>query len=305
MARFRSSAPGLVLLALALCALWASPSVQTAFAEAGDAEAKSGTDLKTMVASHALAVAAVVLVTSTVVSKQEPPPAPPAQVPVEKRSDFTRVLVLGSALSLISGMVNAVAIITMGGTVSHHTGNASHAGRLAGTDGQRFAELIVAYGVGAAVCGFRKSNGENAMIGKASPALLGSAIAVAGGAIIHWASGRSLLALPILAFSQGIHNGVTSKFSSMPYRSTHMTGTLTDAGAAIGGWLRSKVYGDAPPPAEKTFFLLASLLCFSFGGVLAKMGTDKYGSLAALPPAAVLAVMALGVLPMPPADKKA
>ena len=28
-------------------------------------------------------------------------------------------------------MVNAVAILQMGGTVAHHTGNASHAGRLA------------------------------------------------------------------------------------------------------------------------------------------------------------------------------
>jgi len=47
---------------------------------------KSGTTLKTTVASHALAVAAVVRVTSTAVSKQEPPPAPPAQVPVERRA---------------------------------------------------------------------------------------------------------------------------------------------------------------------------------------------------------------------------
>ena len=52
----------------------------------GAAVEKSGTNLKTTVASHALAVAAVVLVTSTVVSKQEPPPAPPAQVPVERRA---------------------------------------------------------------------------------------------------------------------------------------------------------------------------------------------------------------------------
>ena len=46
---------------------------------------------------------------------------------------------------------DAVAILTMGGTVSHHTGNASHTGRRAGIDGMHFAELIVAYGVGAAV----------------------------------------------------------------------------------------------------------------------------------------------------------
>ena len=54
-------------------------------------------------------------------------------------------------------MVSAVAIITMGSTVSHHTGNASHTGRRAGIDGMRFAELIVAYGVGAAVTGFPRA----------------------------------------------------------------------------------------------------------------------------------------------------
>ena len=87
--------------------------------------APSGGIVNHTVATHALAVAAVVLVTSTVVSEQEPPTAPPAQVPVKRRSDFTRVLVLGSVLSLISGMVSAVAILAMGGTVSHHTGNAT------------------------------------------------------------------------------------------------------------------------------------------------------------------------------------
>ena len=46
-------------------------------------------------------------------------------------------------------MVSAVAILAMGGIVSHHTGSASRTGRRAGIDGMRFAELIVAYGVGA------------------------------------------------------------------------------------------------------------------------------------------------------------
>ena len=132
-----------------------------------------------------------------------------------------------------------------------------------------------------------------------------SAIAVAGGGIVHWASGDSLLALPILAFSQGIHNGVTSKFSSMPLRTTHMTGTLTDTGAACGAWLRSKVVGDAPaPPSNKTVFLLSTLFAFCAGGVLAKMATDRIGSLAVLPPAALLAVLALGLVPVPGPDGK-
>jgi uncharacterized membrane protein YoaK (UPF0700 family) len=257
------------------------------------------------VAGSPLLAAAAFVVVSVLVSKQEPPPPTPAPVPVEKRLDLNRVTVLAVMLSGISGMVNAVAILQMGGTVAHHTGNASHAGRLAGVDGMRFAVLMVAYFVGAGVTGFRRSNGEDPVTGKSSPALFGCAIAVAGGGIVHWASGDSLLALPILSFSQGIHNGVTSKFSSMPLRTTHMTGTLTDTGAACGAWLRSVVVGDAPaPPSNKTVFLLLTLFAFSFGGVLAKMATDRIGSLAVLPPAALLAVLALGLLPVPGPDGK-
>jgi len=254
-----------------------------------------------IVVSLTFLAAAAVVAASFCVSKQEPPPPPPlpAAVPVEKRSDLPRVDALTVVLCLVSGWVNAVAILQMGGIVAAQTGNASHAGHLVGVDGARFATLMLAYFCGAAVTGFRKSNGENPLIGKASPALMASAIAVAGGALIHWASGNSLVALPILAFSQGIQNGVTSMFSSMPLRTTHMTGTLTDTGAACGAWLRSKFYSDAQTmPASKLSMLLATLVAFSVGGVLAKMACDRMGSLAALPPAAVLAALASGALPL-------
>mmetsp|Transcript_33665 Transcript_33665/g.99944 ORF Transcript_33665/g.99944 Transcript_33665/m.99944 type:complete len:88 (-) Transcript_33665:296-559(-) len=79
-----------------------------------------------------------------------------------------------------------------------------------------------------------------------------------------------------------------------------MTGTLTDTGAACGAWLRSQVHGDAPaPPSNKTVFLLLTLFAFAGGGVLAKMASDHFGSLAVLPPAALLALMSQGVLPLP------
>jgi uncharacterized membrane protein YoaK (UPF0700 family) len=307
--RARGRSGALILAAaLGVCS-WSSGSLPGAPAFVGaaaatESEGKSS-GVKELIAGSPLLAAAAFVAISTLATKQEPPPATPAPVPVEKRTDLSRVTVYAVLLSGISGMVNAVAILQMGGTVAHHTGNASHAGRLAGVDGTRFAVLMLAYFLGAGVTGFRRSNGENPVTGKASPALLGCAIAVAGGGIVHWASGDSLLALPILSFSQGIHNGVTSKFSSMPLRTTHMTGTLTDTGAACGAWLRSKVIGDAPaPPSNKTVFLLLTLFAFSFGGVLAKMATDRIGSLAVLPPAALLAVLALGLLPVPGPDGK-
>lgn len=303
-ARGRSGATLLALGAVGLCGLSLRPSSAFVGAAAATETEESGSSLATFIASHTLVAAGACMLLSSVVAKQEPPPAPPAAVPLEKRSDLGRLTVLACVYSLISGMVNAIAIITMGGTVAHHTGNASHTGRLLGVDGSRFACLMVAYFVGAAVTGFRKSSGENPLIGKSSPALFGSAVAVAGGGLIHWASGKSLVALPILAFSQGIHNGVTSKLSSMPLRTTHMTGTLTDTGAQVGQWVRAKLYGEAPPPIEKTAALFSTMIAFGAGGVLAKMACDEMGSLSLMIPAAVLAVMATGVLPLASAEKK-
>mmetsp|Transcript_33661 Transcript_33661/g.99932 ORF Transcript_33661/g.99932 Transcript_33661/m.99932 type:complete len:313 (+) Transcript_33661:67-1005(+) len=306
--RSRSSALALAVasVALGLCS-WSSGPFQPALVGAAATEAtESSSTIKDLVAGSPLAAAAVFVLVSVLATKQEPPPPVPAPVPVEKRVDLNRVAVIAVLLSFISGMVNATAILQMGGTVAHHTGNASHAGRLAGVDGTRFAVLMVCYFLGAGVTGYRKASGENPLCGKASPALLGVAIAVAGGGIIHWAAhDQSHMALNILSFSQGIFNGVTSKFSSMPLRTTHMTGTLTDTGAACGAWVRAQMIGDAPaPPANKTAFLLSTLAAFSFGGVVAKMACDRIGSLAVLPPAALLAVIALGVIPFPGPDGK-
>eukprot|EP00929_Paragymnodinium_shiwhaense_P081767 TRINITY_DN42878_c0_g1_i4.p2 TRINITY_DN42878_c0_g1~~TRINITY_DN42878_c0_g1_i4.p2 ORF type:complete len:126 (+),score=16.75 TRINITY_DN42878_c0_g1_i4:156-533(+) len=47
--------------------------------------------------------------------------------------DFERVVFVNAWLTMMSGIVNAVAFLEMGMTVSHHTGNATHWGRLTGS----------------------------------------------------------------------------------------------------------------------------------------------------------------------------
>lgn len=293
------------LSALCICTLGARPSPAWASAphhhghKGKHAEEKQGFGavLASIVTAHALLFSAVVVVVCTFLAKQEPPPAPTPPNPVEKRTDLTRVYVLSVLLSGVSGMVNAVAILEMGGTVSHHTGNASHAGRLLGVDGERFAVLILAYLVGAGVAGFHKCDGEALFLGKACPVMLSSAAAVAAGALIEYVSHRALVTLPLWAFSQGMHNAVTTKFSSMPLRTTHITGNITDAGAACGLWLRAQLRGETPPPAEKTLIWVLTILAFGGGGVLAKICCHHWGVLAALPPAAVGAALGLGLIP--------
>jgi len=243
----------------------------------------------------------VVYIICFVVAKTEPPPptgTPPKLLPdvepLEKRRDYKAVLFMSTLLSLASGIVNALAIIEMGGTVAHHTGNASHVGRLLGTDALRFAVLMVAYLAGAALAGYCKVDGEALFARRYSPGMLSSAIAVAAGAAIFNASGDALVGLPLLSFSQGLQNAITRRCGSLPICTTHMTGYLTDAGAGLG--LCARAGGRVP---LKTKFFLISILAFVVGGTIAKVMRDSVGVMAALAPAVVMALCAFGLVPLP------
>eukprot|EP00421_Protoceratium_reticulatum_P020844 CAMPEP_0168384418 /NCGR_PEP_ID=MMETSP0228-20121227/14400_1 /TAXON_ID=133427 /ORGANISM="Protoceratium reticulatum, Strain CCCM 535 (=CCMP 1889)" /LENGTH=149 /DNA_ID=CAMNT_0008397583 /DNA_START=37 /DNA_END=482 /DNA_ORIENTATION=- len=135
----RRSSRVLILAAAALCIHWGLPSALSGRAlaqvPAPFEDPGLGHKIAAGVKDHAMKAAALVYLVCFLVAKTEPPPPKVAlaATPLEKRGDFTQVLLMSSFLSLLSGIVNAIAIIEMGGTVAHHTGNASHTGRLLGT----------------------------------------------------------------------------------------------------------------------------------------------------------------------------
>jgi len=225
------------------------------------------------------------------------PPQKAAPVPLEKRPDYGRVLWMSAFLSWISGIVNAVCILEMSMTVSHQTGNMSHTGRLLGIDSQRFAASIIGFIVGSMAAGFGRCDGDAVYNGRYSAGLLASAVAVAGAVGIQWTSGQALVTVPLFAYSQGIQNAVTRKFSSVPVCTTHFTGYATDAGSGLGAWLAALVEGEPLPTLRRPIFFLLSILTFVLGGYAAKLGTDQWGVLVCLIPAALLAVTSMGVLP--------
>lgn len=45
----------------------------------------------------------------------------------------------------------------------------------------------------------------------------------------------------MLALLMGLHNATSTQLSGGRIRSTHVTGTLTDAGIALGSWLRASI----------------------------------------------------------------
>lgn len=225
-------------------------------------------------------------------------------VPLEKRSDFGRVCRVAMALAFVSGIVNVVALLEVGYLVSHMTGGTSKLGLTAlssgGTQFLGLVGILSAYSAGAASIALAACDGEAPFQGRQSLGLLASATAVSLGAVLQHVTGYVPLALGLWAFSQGLQNGVTTRCSSMPLRTTHMTGNVTDIGLGMGRWLRAWMKGtltEADNGARrKSMFFLLLVVAFAFGGFCAFMLEPAFGPLAALFPATILAFMAV-VLP--------
>jgi len=225
--------------------------------------------------------------------KKQPQSAPPA-VALDKTGNFRRICVVSALLALASGMLNAVAIIEFSSTVAHHTGNLSHLGRLWGVDSARFAVLILSYCVGAAAVGWNECDGDAVFEGRYSSGLLCSAGAIATGVISSRVNGLGFVVLPLWAFSQGLQNGITSRFSSMPIRTTHMTGALTDFGLILGQIARKWRYGEPAPSLRKPLVFLICFSSFAAGGFAAKIFHNFLGASAGAIPAVLLAFLAMG-----------
>jgi len=256
--------------------------------------------------NYATCVCAAMLAVCCLLAKTESAAKPPAPCPIEKRGDWDTFMLMSALLSFTSGMVNAMAIIDMGMTISHHTGNTSHTGRLLGESATKFFRLMVAFAFGAGVAGFVKVDGEAVYQGRYSPGMLSAALAVVFGCMIRWfsegdedyADGRAAMTLFLWSWSQGMQNAISRKCSSMPVCTTHFTGYLTDFGSTLGGILQGAITGDAAPPPRKPLFFGLSIFTFGAGGYVSHLMRPSFGSQACLLPAAIMAAIAVGVVPL-------
>ncbi|CAE7709473.1 unnamed protein product [Symbiodinium sp. CCMP2592] len=212
---------------------------------------------------------------------------------------------ISNILCFASGFVNALAIIDMGMTVSHQTGNTSHTGRLIMNGGIKFFHLMLSFACGSFVSGFTKCDQEAIYQGRYSPNLLASAFAVVLGCFVHYCKSESGIAnddasecLFLWAFSQGIQNGITRRCSSLPVCTTHFTGYLTDFGVGLGLWARAQADGAEPPTLLKVFLFGSGIFFFGLGGVAAMETHPAWGAQAALIPAAIMAAVAGGLIPV-------
>eukprot|EP00435_Cladocopium_sp_Y103_P067143 s59_g29.t1 len=211
-------------------------------------------------------------------------------------SDYFTFQLIQNILCFASGLINALCIFEMGMTVSHQSGNTSHAGRLIMAGGAKFGHLLAAFCFGSFFAGYSKADTELIYSGRYSPNLLASALAVVAGCLVHYCkehggegNNDTSECLLLFAFSQGIMNGITRRCQTLPICTTHFTGYLTDVGTLLGWCARDGVMGEK---FLKAMLFAAGILFFGLGGVAAKELHESYSMQAALISAALMAAVA-------------
>jgi uncharacterized membrane protein YoaK (UPF0700 family) len=262
----------------------------------------SSSSLQEMLEEHLLLFTMILCCTvlaSTEMNKQEP------AGPVEGRKDYDSFVFISSLLCFASGIVNALAFMHMHMTVSHQSGNTTHTGRLLGNDGFKYGRILLAFGGGGFVGGFFKCDGESIYNGRYSACLMSTALATLFGCCICYCKAffepehsDTSDALVIWAFGQGIQNAITRKCTSVPICTTHFTGYWTDFGLGLGYYFRARSREETPPNMMRTFLFGAGIFSFLLGGAAAAQLYPIYGPQAGLISAVIVALVALGFVPI-------
>lgn len=220
--------------------------------------------------------------------------APPkAVVPLDKRPDFLKICLAGGLITALSGLVNGIALVELGSPPGYTSGTTMNMGRMFGIDGKKFIALWVTYVSGGIFAGLNKIDGDALVEGRPSPGLLLTGLLLALGVIVKKKFDHALAALSIMSFSQGLQNAITSSFSSVPIRSTHTAGGMTDVGVVIGNCLRLISQGQATPALRKSILTAVTVFSFALGGFGSRFAQRNFGLNGILIPAAVVTWLAV------------
>lgn len=213
---------------------------------------------------------------------------------------------LGALLAFVAGAVNAGGLLTVGHFSSHITGALSNIGaRLSQGEMNSLlaaSMLVLSFFVGSLSSSLLISWGRSMHLhSQYALAVLAEAVLLCGfglaGARLDAMSTEMLpLSVMLLCLAMGLQNAMITKLSNAEVRTTHMTGILTDIGIELGKLLYwNKNVGSTPivPNHAKLKTLSLLLLTFVVGAAVGGYGFAYAGYLAALPIAALLAVLSL------------
>ncbi len=200
--------------------------------------------------------------------------------------------------------MDGLTLIVVGRFASHMTGTTSMLvhdlarGRLA--VGMAALGALFAFASGASVAGLLVGDRTSDRQVERLPLLLViEAVSLIGAGVVgDGGSNDVAVMLALSAFAMGVQNASSSLCLGDRVRTTHLTGTLTDLGIAVGRLVRVGRMGPHHPPiAEMLRRSSSRLAAFAIGGLLAGMVAPAVGRLGLLAPSAVLFACALGRLP--------
>lgn len=168
---------------------------------------------------------------------------------------------LALVLATTAGILNAMALGAFGFFPSHMSGNASQFSRevtlLDLSDLTLLAALLAAFVLGCTLSRMLVIVGEKRHVRTIfCLVLLAEGVVLTLAALyesLFFSPGNNREFLTLLALLMGIHNSTSTQLSNGRVRSTHITGTLTDAGIAFGSVLSSLFSRSLA--AERRFYL--------------------------------------------------
>jgi uncharacterized membrane protein YoaK (UPF0700 family) len=202
------------------------------------------------------------------------------------------MLIVGNILALSSGIVDAGTILLFKAGTTHMTGNTAYAGLNLdnGFHGDgfaafgKFALLLLCFMSGSFVCGLMIPKGYFRFGGTA---MYGTALILASVLLFVSAGKPAPSTTPFLAaIASGLQNAMCTIHYGAVFRTTHVTGTITDIGSILGrvlmiwlhkGFQRNKLSlldkAELDTKARKLLVLIPVFICFFVGACFGSLAT--------------------------------
>ncbi|WP_410207576.1 YoaK family protein [Fusobacterium sp.] len=172
-------------------------------------------------------------------------------------------------LCFFGGFINTVSVVKYSYTISHFTGNTSKVAiNIASGNIMEVLKLIfimVSFMIGATISGYMVEGREFNLKRRYGY----SFVALGLGLLILYSIARnSWIFFYYLPFMMGVQNGLFISYKGVVVRTSHVSGSVTDAGVYLGHCLRGK-----SDDRWKGFFCFYMVLAFLLGGFF---GVESY-----------------------------
>lgn len=167
-------------------------------------------------------------------------------------------------LCFLGGFINTVSIVKYSYTVSHFTGHISKTAINIGegnfSEVFKILSIIIAFILGSTISGYLVDGREFNLRRRYGYSML---ILGMGLLILYFSVKDTWLFFYYLPFMVGVQNGLFISYKGVVVRTSHISGSITDAGVYFGHCLKGK-----KEDKWKVYFCIFTVLIFLFGGFL-------------------------------------